>query len=79
VKLRSNFFFQGLGSLLLVLCGSLRAQSLTVRYPEGTGQGFLVLRTPQGEAIATGDLTQTVHGGRTVVHLVFHFKDWLTR
>jgi hypothetical protein len=46
-----------------------------VRNPEGTGQGFLVLRAPQGETIATGDLTQTIRSGRIVAHLVFHFKD----
>jgi hypothetical protein len=46
-----------------------------VRHTEGLVHGFLVVRTPEGEAIAHGDLTQGTHGGTVTSHLVFHFKD----
>ena len=46
-----------------------------VKYREASLHGFLILRTPNGDAIADGDLTQVVRGDRVTAHLVFHFKD----
>jgi hypothetical protein len=46
-----------------------------VRYPEGTTNGFLALRTLEGKVLASGNLTEVLHGNRVVAHLVFRFKD----
>jgi hypothetical protein len=42
---------------------------------EGSGHGFLTLRTMEGKTLAVGDLTQVIRGDRVVSHLVFRFKD----
>jgi len=55
--------------------GGLQAQPVAVSHMEGTTRGFLVLRTAERQAIATGDLVQIVQGGRVVSRLTFHFKD----
>ena len=52
------------------------AETIAVRHVQGSGHGFLVLRTLEGSLIATGDLTQMVTGGNRIkTHLVFRFKD----
>lgn len=53
----------------------LPAEPVAVRYPEGSVHGFLVMRTPEGKLLASGDLTQVIHGTRAVSHLVFRFRD----
>ncbi len=53
----------------------LSAESVPVRYPQGTAHGFLLLRTMQGKTIALGDLTQVVRGKRIIARLVFRFHD----
>lgn len=53
----------------------LAAEPITVRYPEGTTHGFLALRTLEGKLLATGDLTEVLHGNQVLSHLVFRFKD----
>jgi len=53
----------------------LSAEPIRVRYPEGTTHGFLALRAREGELLATGDLTEVLHGNEVVAHLVFRFKD----
>jgi hypothetical protein len=50
-------------------------QTVSVRHKEGVSHGFLVLRTLEGETIATGDLIQEVKGFEVTSELVFHFKD----
>jgi hypothetical protein len=60
---------------ILLQPGPMSAESIPVRYPEGTTHGFLALRTMEGKLLASGDLTQVVHGNRVVAHLVFRFKD----
>ena len=62
-------------SAALLQPGALRADSVTVRYMEGTTHGFLVLRTAEGKMLAAGDLDQVVKGDRLIADLVFHFKD----
>jgi hypothetical protein len=37
--------------------------------------GFLVLKTSAGVPIATGDVTQIVHGDRITSRVTFHFRD----
>src|ERR1700693_217463 len=51
---------------------------VAVRYSEGLVHGFLVLRSPEGETLAHGDLIQVAHGNRVTAHTVFHFKDGST-
>jgi len=53
----------------------LRGETIPVRFHEGLVHGFLVLRTIDGNEIATGDLTQTSRGNRVTTRLQFHFKD----
>jgi hypothetical protein len=60
---------------ILLLSGALSAEPVKVRYVEGTVHGFLALRTPEGETLASGDLVQLSHGDRITTKVVFHFKD----
>jgi hypothetical protein len=53
----------------------LSAESVAVRYREGSIHGFLALRTVEGKTLAAGDLIQVTHGNRVLSHLVFRFKD----
>ena len=79
----SRYFVERTRSPLLVLLlflilsqpGPLFAESIPVRYQEGSIHGFLALRTQEGKTIAAGDLIQVTHGDRVVSHLVFRFKD----
>jgi hypothetical protein len=59
----------------LVLPIALPAESVAVRYREGVSHGFLVLRTPDGKAIADGDLTQIAEGDRVTNKMSFKFLD----
>jgi hypothetical protein len=60
---------------ILLQPGPLPAESVAVRYQEGSVHGFLTLRTLEGKILAAGDLTQVVHGNRAVSHQVFRFRD----
>jgi hypothetical protein len=55
--------------------GSLRAQPLVVRHPEGVTHGFLLLRTLENETLAVGDLIQNSNGDRVTCQVIFRFKD----
>lgn len=46
-----------------------------VLYTEGSLHGFLTLRSEQGEALADGELTQSVRGDRLTSRLIFRFLD----
>jgi len=61
-------------AILLQHC-PLPAESIPVRYPEGTMHGFLALRTLEGKLLAAGDLKQIIHENEVVSHVVFRFKD----
>jgi hypothetical protein len=61
--------------LLLPPVSMLQAEAVSVRYPEGTVRGFLVLRTLEGNSLADGDLFQVVSGDRVTCQVVFHFRD----
>jgi hypothetical protein len=50
-------------------------QALSVRYREGTGRGFLILRSETGATLASGEFSQISHGDRIKLRLVFHFRD----
>jgi len=59
-----------------VLCASAAYAGLVpVKHREGTAHGFLVLRSEQGSALASGELIQTLNGERVTSRLELHFKD----
>ena len=60
---------------VVLLSGSLLAEPVRVRYPEGIVHGFLSLRTMDGTVVADGDLIQLARGDRVTTRLVFRFKD----
>lgn len=51
------------------------ADPVPVRFTEGVARGFPVLRGPDGERLAHGDLAQVSRGDRVESRMVFHFKD----
>jgi len=51
------------------------AESVSVRFSEGVGRGFPVLRGANGEKIAQGDLVQIARGDRVENRLTFRFRD----
>jgi hypothetical protein len=73
-----NFPKWGTIRLILLFCSvtsSLWAEPVRVRYVQGSAHGFLVLKTLEGQTIATGEVLQTVHGAEVTSRLVFHFRD----
>jgi len=75
-KLAGHFFVT-----LILDCGMLAqsperpAAPLTVRHMEGLVHGFLLLRTPEGETIATGELNKSAGDDQVTSNMVFRFKD----
>ena len=62
--------------IVIVQASVLAAKQIPVRHVEGVTFGFLVLRNPDGEALAYGDWKQVVKpGGFLVDDLRFQFKD----
>ena len=64
--------------VLVTVLVSLRLASATpvpVRFVEGVTHGFLVLRTVEGDLIASGDLLQVSRRGQVESRMVFRFKD----
>src|SRR5688572_11131439 len=59
----------------LLLTSAASAAPVAVRHREGHLHGFLSLRSPAGDVLASGDLIQDIHGDRVTSRLVFHFKD----
>ncbi len=58
-----------------LLCATLPADPVPVRHPQGSAHGFVVLKTLEGTRLATGDMTQIVHGDRVISRLLFRFRD----
>jgi hypothetical protein len=58
-----------------LLRGNLIADPVTVRHPQGSSHGFLVVKTLEGTRIATGDATQIVNGDRVTSRVTFRFSD----
>ena len=50
-------------------------EPVAVRFTEGIGRGFPVLRDASGEKIAQGDLSQVARGDRVENRLTFRFRD----
>jgi hypothetical protein len=64
--------------VLLTICALACPSTATVvpvKHKEGVSHGFIVLRSQQGEQLATGDMIQNVEGGRVVSEVVLRFKD----
>jgi hypothetical protein len=66
-----------LGALALAftLSGTALAEPVAVRFTEGVGRGFPVLRDANGDKIAQGDLVQVARGDRVENRLTFRFRD----
>jgi hypothetical protein len=60
---------------LLLGVTAVEAAPVTVRLPEGNTRGFLVLRSPEGEVIAQGELRQKPAQGLIESRLSLAFKD----
>ena len=61
--------------LMLSAPTAVPAESVAVRFAEGIGRGFPVLRDVNGQTIAHGDLTQVPRGDRIENRLTFRFRD----
>ena len=62
--------------IAVLVSTSVEAAPIAVRFPEGMGHGFLLVRSLAGEIIGHGEMTQVVKEGDQVEsHLVFTFKD----
>ena len=64
-------------ALTFTLSGSVAAlaEPVGVRFTEGVGRGFPVLRDVRGDKIAQGDLVQVARGDRVENRLTFRFRD----
>lgn len=60
---------------VLLLALPIGAAPVPVRYLEGTLHGFVVVRTANGSAVASGDLFQVNKGEDIQSRMVFRFKD----
>ena len=61
--------------LVLIAMASAAADPVTVRSPEGTTHGFLLLRSLQGQTLAHGELVAVPHGDRMESRLTWRFRD----
>jgi hypothetical protein len=67
-----------LAILAFLFCGlipQVMADPVPVRFQDGTGHGFLTVRSADGRLIAVGDQIQIARGDRVTVRLVFRFRD----
>lgn len=60
---------------LLLPCSALEAAPVSVRLPEGSVRGFLVLRSLDGTALAYGELRQIPRDDSIENRLLLQFKD----
>src|SRR2546427_8487843 len=60
---------------LVALLPLAHAAPVPVRFTEGVAHGFPVLRSAQGERLASGELTQVARGDVVESRLVFRFQD----
>jgi hypothetical protein len=63
-------------SACLLLSGlSVHSEMIPVIQRQGAMHGFLVMRSPEGKIIATGDQVNVVKGDEVHSRLTFHFRD----
>lgn len=60
---------------LLFAVLNLHSEMIPVVQRQGAIHGFLVLRSPEGKIIATGDQVNVVKGNEVHSRLTFHFRD----
>ena len=60
---------------LLLLASRVFADSVAVKYKEGTVHGYLAVRSLDGKLLGAADLIQTVEGERLTSRLTYHFRD----
>jgi hypothetical protein len=53
----------------------LAARLIPVKHKEETSHGFVVLRSQEGQTLATGDQIQTAEGEHVICEIVLHFAD----
>ena len=70
-----NYFSVALAIVALLWTSASCAEPVVVRHVEGLVHGFLSLRSPERDVLASGDLIQGTRGDRVTSRLVFHFKD----
>lgn len=68
-------FRPGIFAVALTSAVFLHAAPIPVRHTEGLLRGFAVIRSLDGEILATGDMSQVASGTRVTSELIFHFKD----
>jgi hypothetical protein len=68
----SLIFCAVLGS---AVTAALHGETIPVRHSQGSAHGFLVVKTIEGVRIATGDVTQMIHGDRVISRVTFRFRD----
>ena len=73
--MRFSRIWLGTSLLISTVAFTASAETIRVRYPQGSTHGFLALRTLDGKIIATGESTQTVRGIEVTSRLTFHFRD----
>jgi hypothetical protein len=61
--------------LFAAALSKLGAEPIPVRHPQGSAHGFVVVKTMEGTRIATGDMTQIIHGDRVTSRLTLRFRD----
>jgi hypothetical protein len=59
----------------VLITTNLSADPVPVRYLQGSEHGFVVVKTLAGTRVATGDMTQVVHGDRVTARLTLRFRD----
>ena len=70
-----NRFFLALAMAVLFRTTVASSEPVVVRHVEGLVHGFVSLRSPEGDVLASGDLIQDARGDRVTSRLVFHFED----
>jgi hypothetical protein len=75
IEMKPNVLLLLLSFVLSYSPSKLSATLIPVKHKEGTSHGFIVLRSQQGDILATGDMTQTVEGENIRSEMVLHFKD----
>jgi hypothetical protein len=78
-RARSGFGIFSSCALIFLLCvassRSALADPVDARHKQGSGHGFLLLKSPEGKIIAVGDEINIVNGNEVHSRLVFHFRD----
>jgi hypothetical protein len=72
---RAFMFGGAFFAALITVTVAAHAAPVKVRYQEGSIHGYLALRSLDGKLLASGDLIQTVNGGKLTSRLVYRFKD----